>query len=108
MKQATQTQLKDKKITLATLKKFIKEDGLFLKVQSKFSGMTDGIESGKNVYEPVEKTERNVERSLGIEGMWCVGSSRDLFTYVNDGEYEGIEVYNSCGCVTIARKITQE
>lgn len=105
MKQATQTQLKDKKITLATLKKFIKEEGLFLKIKSKFDGMIDGSAPGKNMYEPVEKTESLISHTLGIEGMWCVGSSRDYFTYVNDGQYEGIEVYNSCGCVTIARKI---
>lgn len=100
-----QTELKNKKITLATLKSFIKQDTIFLKVRNSFNGMIDGLSPGTNIFEIIKTTNSNVSNTLGIIGVWCVGSSRDYFTYFNDGTFEGIEVYNSCGCFVLAKKI---
>lgn len=91
--------LKNKKITLATLKKFIKENkfDLFLKRKSEFSGMTDGLEFIKEEFSPVTFTNSNLENTLGIEGVWVVGGSRNYFTTFENEAYIGIDVYNCCG-----------
>ena len=88
------TELKTKKITMATLKSFInKSTELFVEELSSFNGMTDCVESVKSKIQKVSK-----ENAIGHQGVWCVGSSRDYFTFVENENYFGIEVSNSCGC----------
>jgi len=100
-----------KKITLATVKSFIKknQDQLFIKLISKFDGMTDGISFTKDAgFIPAEKdtTESKNsdynDRTHGIKGAWFVGSSRDYFTAFEDDNLIGYKVSNSCGSFILA------
>ena len=87
------SELKTKKITLATLKAFIKKSSeLFIEVKSDFNGMTDCVEIVKIGIKKVSK-----EKAIGHDGVWCVGSSRDYFKFVENENYFGIEVSNCCG-----------
>jgi hypothetical protein len=99
-----------KKITLATLKSFIKNNSgkLFINVKSSFDGMIDGCAS---YHDGFVKAERDKTISInsdyhnstqGIKGVWLVGSSRDYFKPYNDNRFEGIEVSNSCGHFIVA------
>jgi hypothetical protein len=87
--------LSNKKITMATLKSFIKKsESLFVLSESSFNGMTDCVERNTNpTLIPVSK-----ENAIGHKGVWCVGSSRDYFRYFENDTHFGIEVSNSCGC----------
>ena len=97
------------KITLATLKKFVRENKgeIFINVKSSFDGMTDCVESLYEGFSLAKETTDHIEHTLGISGAWLVGSSRDYFSIYNDGELTGITVSNSCGsfvlAITIAR-----
>ena len=95
---------KTKKITLATIKSFIrKNDGaLLINVTSRFDGMTDCCESRNGGFEVAQKTDRCSENTLGIEGAWFVKGSRDYFKEYSDGERTGYEVYNCCGRFVLA------
>jgi hypothetical protein len=104
----------NKKITLTTLKKFIRDnqDNLFIKSKYSFDGMIDGIRQNSNpIFEPIKKDNRDYEYTLqhtqGILGCWLVLGSRDYFTYYNNNEYEGIEVDNSCGNFIVAKKLNK-
>ena len=88
-----------KKITLAGLKSFIRKhkENLFIKVKSDFDGMTDGVEPVKMNWRKVdpESVDFSNEYTLGIAGVWLVGSSRDRISMSTDGDF--ISVYNCCG-----------
>jgi len=91
----TTTELKNKKITFATLKAFIRKSNvLYAEVKSSFNGMTDCVEHDfDSNLQQVSK-----EQAIGVNGVWCVGSSRDYFAFVENETHYGIEVSNSCGC----------
>lgn len=119
-----------KKITKTTFKSFIKKNAgkLFVQTKSYFDGMVDGCEyvpSKDRHFVPLEKdsvresdyqygleqgrTREEVEEhffnnknTLGYKGIWLVNGSRDHFNAFDDGEFEGIEVYNCCGSFVIA------
>ena len=96
-----------KKVTLATVKSFIKKNNneLYIKLDGSFSGMTDCIEWEKDSqYVKAETDNVNSKYTLGIKGAWFVGSSRDYFYPVEEGNFKGIKVSNSCGYFTIAIK----
>lgn len=92
------------KITMATLKAFIKknQDNLFVRVKSSFSGMTDCVEMVEDSFRKV-----NAENAIGHGGIWCVGSSRDYITKFENNDYSGFEVSNCCGHGIIAAKKTR-
>ena len=94
-----------KKITKATLKSFVRRnDGkLFVNVKSSFDGMTDGCESRNGGFQP-QRTADFADHTLGIAGIWLVGSSRDYFKAYDKDDYEGIEVSNCCGYFIVAVK----
>ncbi len=96
----------NKKITLATLKKFVRDNSgqLFINVKSSFDGMTDGLEWLNGGFGAAIETTDHIDHTLGIKGAWLVGSSRDYFGHYNDNTYSGIEVSNSCGHFIIAIK----
>lgn len=99
--------LATKKITRATFRKFITEAGadLYIQVKSSFDGMTDCCETVKGDFIPaVRGTEPANDNpyTLGVRGVWLVGSSRDSFSYFEDSTYAGIRVYNSCGSFIVA------
>jgi len=94
----------EKKITLATLKSFIRKnsDDLYINVRSSFDGMTDGLEYYKNGFSKAEKTNEFESNTLGISGAWLVGGSRNHFSAYNENGFEGIRVSNCCGSFILA------
>lgn len=94
------------KITLATVKSFVRKNGPALHIlkKSRFDGMTDGCEStGDREFSPVLKSDLDCDKhTLGIAGAWFVGSSRDYFTPFEKDGFKGFEVYNCCGHFTLA------
>ncbi len=103
-----------KKPTLATLKSFIRknEANLFIKCSSSFDGMTDCVQNNPNAaYRPIKKLERtgpfvrehtSFDNTLGFNGIWLVGGSRDYIKVVCEEGFTGFEVYNCCGSFTVA------
>ncbi len=96
------------KITLATVKSFIKKNQgqLFINITSEFDGMTDGCESRNKGFESAktESTPCMQSHSLGIDGAFFVGSSRDYFSAYSDNSFEGIKISNCCGRFILAVK----
>lgn len=97
-----------KRITLATVKSFIKKnrENLYINVKSRFDGMTDCVESLNDGFQKAatDTDKHTQEHSLGIKGAWFVGSSRDYFQPYDNigGDMTGIEVSNSCGSFILA------
>ena len=87
------------KITIATIKKFIKEnkDNLYIKTKDRFDGMYDCVmEREDQSWHKVTYDPTNTY-GLGIPGAFFVKSSRDYFTPIENG----YEVYNACGTFQI-------
>lgn len=97
-----------KKITLATVKSFVKKnrENLFINVRSSFDGMVDGLAYYQDGFTQATKEDGNLEHTLGICGAWFVGQSRDYFQSFTDGNFEGIKVHNACGSFIIALKVS--
>lgn len=95
-----------KRITLATIKSFIKKnDGkIWINVKSSFDGMTDGVEQLHGGFNPAKDSGDYYEHTLGIKGAWLVGQSRDYFSQYDDGVFTGYDASNSCGHFIIAVK----
>lgn len=99
-----------KKITLATVKSFIRKhpDNLLISFRSDFDGMTDGIQQSadmafrKAIFDPSGHSN-----SLGIKGAWFVGRSRDYFNPYNQDGLTGYEISNCCGSFVLAVKDQQ-
>lgn len=97
-----------KKITLSTLKKFVKENAqnLYANCKSDFNGMSDCVESVNTGFKKVDsdKIDFNKECNLGIDLIWLVRGSRDYFRSFSENGFEGIEISNCCGHSVIAIK----
>ena len=97
----------EKRITLASLKKFIKEnkDNLYAFRSNDFDGMTDCVQEVKQSSKKVKASKINLEdkNTLGIGAIWLVGSSRDWFKWFSDEIFEGIHISNCFGSSRIAR-----
>jgi hypothetical protein len=102
-----------KKITLTTIKSFIKASGdqLHISCLTRFDGMTDGTEQCKDrSFRPAVAPNRDGkpfrslgrDNTLGIQGAWFVFDSRDHFTAFDDGTFAGYRVYNCCGSFILA------
>jgi hypothetical protein len=97
-----------KKITLATFKSFVRKnaDNLMVKNKSSFDGMTDCVEHNANAeFRPARPSDWSIKfpkNTLGIQGIYLVGSSRDYFSPFNEYGMKGISVYNCCGSFVVA------
>jgi hypothetical protein len=94
-----------KKITMATVKSFVRKNaskGIFVNVKSSFDGMTDVVREERNGFSVASKDDSCAENTLGLCGVWLVGSSRDMFSAYEDDKFIGIEYYNCCGNGVIA------
>lgn len=92
------TNLQNKKITMSTVKSFVKNAGkLFVEQQSSFNSMVDYVVPCKDS----ELKEISKENALGHKGAWVVGQSCDYFNYkemtAETIKYVGIEISNCCG-----------
>ena len=98
-----------KKITLATLKSFIRKAGENLHVMTKtqFDGMEDCVVStGDREFTKARYTNEFLEHTLGVRGVWLVGGSRNSFSAFERGGFRGIHVYNCCGSFDVAVPIS--
>ena len=99
------------KATLATVKSFIRKNNgnLFISTHSHFDGMVDCVmpcEDQKYTSVKIEdKSEYMMKRTMGLNGAWFVGDSRDSIAPFDDGSFKGFEIFNSCGCFSIAIKL---
>lgn len=97
-----------KKATLATIKKFIKENAnnLYANCTSSFDGMTDCVESRNDGFAKVDasKIDFSKENDLGIESLWFVRGGRDGFRPYERNGFIGYEIFNCCGNSIIATK----
>ena len=97
-----------KKITLATIKSFIKknQENLYINVLSSFDGMTDACEDQNDGFKKAEETTNrfSVLNNKGIEGAWFVGESRDYFSPYEDKLFTGYKITNACGKFILAIK----
>ena len=92
------------KITLATVKTFIKAEGLLIETRTRFDGMTDGCERcGDTSIRPVELGAHFAENTLGIHGAWFVLRGGDYLRRLETQTHYGIEVYNCCGTFNLWR-----
>jgi len=98
----------DKKITLATVKSFIKKNRahLLIKKSSSFDGMTDCVMPVESEFTPALQPDegRNFKETLGIHGAWFVFGSRDYFYPFEQDGLVGYRVSNCCGSFTLAIK----
>jgi hypothetical protein len=95
-----------KKVTLSTIKSFLKknEGQILIKVDSKFDSMTDCVERVNDGFTFAKKHNGvNSNYTLGLDGAWFVGSSRDYFKVYEDEKFQGFYIYNCCGSFTIAK-----
>lgn len=98
-----------KKITVATLKSFIKKNksNLLIKVKSTFDGMQDCVVATGNGFSKASATVGFLDNTLGINGVWIVRGSRDHVQPYSDDAVEGLEVYNCCGSFIVAVEKSQ-
>lgn len=96
-----------KKVTLATIKSFVRKAAeLYVSEKSRFDGMVDCVmETPDKGFSVAIPTDRHQKNTLGIQGLWFVGDSRDYFYPYNDGVFQGYTVSNCCGSFVIATKI---
>ena len=96
------------KITLTTVKSFIRKNGgkLYINQKSTFDGMVDGVRSIANAdFSPaltVPARANGFDNQQGIQGAWFVGGSRDYFSPYDDGKFTGFSVSNCCGQFILA------
>ena len=105
-----------KKLTVATVKSFIRKnrDLLLIETKSHFDGMQDMVTECEGGFGPVvarsyydSETGREVEVSkdckstLGIRGVWFCG--RDWVSRFETETVEGFEVSNCCGTWRVAK-----
>jgi hypothetical protein len=93
-----------KKITIATVKSFIKknEQNLLINVKSRFDGMTDGVEDQNGGFNKIRKSDRFHNNTLGILGVWFTPSTRNWCEIYEDSNFTGYRVDNCCGCFIVA------
>ena len=103
----------EKRITIATVKSFIRKHrdaGLMIEVKSDFDGMQDGVRETRGGFTPVRaatwydresnqyvEASRDNSNSMGINGVWFVLGSRDWFSRFETETMTGFEVSNCCG-----------
>ena len=112
----TTTTMTVKKITIATVKSFIRRNRstLLVRVKSAFDGRQDGVrDHAASAYAPAaccetycHETGRYVPASadsrdtMGIMGVWFTG--RDSCRPIETETVRGYEVYNCCGTWSVA------
>lgn len=93
-----------KKITIATVKSFIKmnPEFLFINIKSRFDGMTDGVEDRHAGFQKIRKATQFHERTMGYEGVNFTSSTKNWCERYEDEFYQGFRVDNCCGCFIVA------
>lgn len=94
------------KATKSTLKSFIRKNtgNIYINIKSSFDGMIDGCAYYNDGFTKAVETKDFNENTLGINGVWLVGGSRNHFEAYNDGIYSGYRAFNCCGSFILATK----
>lgn len=99
---------KEKKVTLATIKSFVKRElknnNLHINVKNKFDGMIDCVTARDGDFTKAVTSPQIFTNNVGIEGIWFVGQSRDYFKPYEDDNYIGYTVSNCCGSFIVAMR----
>ena len=93
------------KVTLATVKSFIKKnrDNLLISCRSEFDGMVDGVVGIEDKsFHPALPAEYEHSNNMNIAGAWFVFGSRDSITPFEKDGLRGFEIYNCCGSFALA------
>ena len=95
------------KITLSTIKSFIKremaKDNLYISKKADFDGMQDMVDDCRDTsFKKAVKDETNPRNRQGVSGAWFVGQSRDSFREYADNNFIGYEIFNCCGKFILA------
>jgi hypothetical protein len=96
------------KVTIATVKSFIRKNAnaMYISRRSQFDGMCDCVmPTGDSSFVKTIVDPTLYKATLGVNGAWFVGESRDYLTAFEKNGFKGFEVYNSCGSFAIATKI---
>jgi hypothetical protein len=97
-----------KKVTLATIKSFMKgcNASLYVKPLSAFDGMVDCVmpcEEKNRWFNVSGRYNPDKSNTYGLgSGAWFVGGSRNWFSLYADDTYIGYEVSNCCGSFIVA------
>ena len=118
-KAETMTTATTKKITVATVKSFIRKNraALLVKVRGEFNGMEDMVtQTEESEFSPAKSKTRwsselsefvadtaECKNTLGVNGVWFCG--RDMCSAFESETHRGFRVYNCCGewCVAVAK-----
>lgn len=106
--------VKPKKITLATIKSFVKKNRahLLIKHISHCRRMIDGTAYSENPefapVQPSAMTWADPSCTMDIQGAWFVGGSRDYFSLLKVEGYFGYHVYNCCGSFDLAVELIND
>jgi len=95
------------KITISIIKSFIKKNfkKIYIKITSNFDTNDDCLIGFKDSeFNIMAESIRYPKNTLGIEGAWFIGNSRDYFEKYEDDEFTGYTVSNCCGSFIIAIK----
>lgn len=93
-----------KKITLATIKAFVRRnrDQLWISNGSSFDGMVDCVMECSGKWRQAEQIDRHVSNTLGVGGAWFVLRSNDWFSAFEADGFQGYAITNSCGSFRLA------
>lgn len=102
------TATKTKKITIATVKSFIRKHNaagtLLVRCDSSFDGMTDCVERNRDAAFFAPQAAREHSSNMGLQGIYFVAQSGNWCSAYDDGTYAGFKVSNCCGSWVVAAK----
>jgi hypothetical protein len=97
-----------KKITIATVKAFIRRakaaGTLLVRCDSSFDGMTDCVERNRDAHFFAPQEARDHGNNMGLQGIYFVGQSGNWCSAFDDGDHAGFKVSNCCGSWVVAVK----
>jgi len=95
------------KVTLATVKSFIRknEGKLYVDQKSSFDGMVDMVmPNNSTVLTRAQKDERGFDNTMGIQGAWFVLGGGDRFSPLQMEGFIGYYIRNCCGEFILATR----
>jgi len=93
-----------KKITMATVKSFIRKNRYALRISSRtqFDGMCDGImPTADQSFVRAYETDTHMDATLGVQGAWFTNSKNYLQRFEEAGMI-GFRIQNCCGSFDLA------
>jgi hypothetical protein len=98
---------KPKRITLATIKSFIRKnkENLFIRTTRSYDLIESFSKTSDNLnFRPIESTDLSIQYTLGIKDVWIAGQGRDGFLAYENDKYIGYDIYNVCHAFNLVIK----